>query len=64
MLLAIGAVLPIIGGVVQSKTDHHKKPSQNEIVTDQLITFIVGILFGCGLLLSGMVRRVNILGFL
>jgi hypothetical protein len=64
VLLALGAVLPIVGGYVKSKTDHHKKPTKNEIVSDQLITFIVGILFGCGLLLSGMVRRVNILGFL
>lgn len=64
LLLAIGAVLPIVGGVVKSKTEHHKKTTTNEIVSDQIITFIVGILFGCGLLLSGMVRRVNILGFL
>jgi hypothetical protein len=35
-----------------------------EIAIDQVITFIVGVIFGCGLLVSGMVRRVNILGFL
>lgn len=35
-----------------------------EIVVDQLITFLVGLLFGVGLLVSGMVRRSNILGFL
>lgn len=63
-MLALGAVLPIVGGVVKSNTDHHKKPTKNEIFSDQIITFVVGILFGCGLLLSGMVRRINILGFL
>jgi hypothetical protein len=35
-----------------------------EIVIDQIITFIVGAIFGCGLLVSGMVRRVNIITFL
>lgn len=29
-----------------------------------MITWMVGILFGCGLLVSGMVRRINILSFL
>lgn len=38
--------------------------SSREIVIDQLITFLVGVLFGIGLLVSGMVRRSNILGFL
>ena len=31
---------------------------------DQLILFIVGVLFGTGLLVSGMVRRTNIIYFL
>ena len=35
-----------------------------EIVKDQIITFIVGVIFGTGLLVSGMVRRSNIIGFL
>ncbi len=34
------------------------------IVKDQIITFIVGIIFGSGLLVAGMVRRSNIIGFL
>lgn len=34
------------------------------MAVDQLITFFVGLIFGCGLLVSGMVRRVNIIGFL
>jgi uncharacterized membrane protein YedE/YeeE len=33
-------------------------------VKDQLIVFLVGLVFGCGLLVSGMVRRTNIINFL
>lgn len=36
----------------------------SEIGRDQTITWLVGVLFGCGLLVSGMVRRINILSFL
>ena len=35
-----------------------------EILIEVTITFATGLIFGIGLLLSGMVRRVNILGFL
>lgn len=35
-----------------------------EILVDQGITFVTGLLFGLGLLVSGMVRRSNIIGFL
>lgn len=35
-----------------------------ELAIEQLITFLVGVLFGVGLLVAGMVRRSNILGFL
>jgi len=35
-----------------------------EIALDQLLTFLVGLIFGIGLLVSGMVRRTNIIGFL
>lgn len=38
--------------------------TKKQIVIDQLITFLVGAIFGCGLLLSGMVRRANIIEFL
>jgi hypothetical protein len=31
---------------------------------DQFIVFLVGLIFGTGLLVAGMVRRTNILGFL
>ena len=33
-------------------------------MVDQLVTFLTGLIFGIGLLLAGMVRRSNILGFL
>jgi hypothetical protein len=35
-----------------------------EIFVDQLLTFLTGLIFGIGLLVAGMVRRSNILGFL
>jgi len=35
-----------------------------EVIVDQIITFTVGLIFGFGLLVAGMVRRSNILGFL
>ena len=34
------------------------------IVRDNIISFFVGILFGLGLLISGMAKRKNILSFL
>ena len=36
----------------------------DEIGKDQMITWAKGLLFGTGLLVSGMVRRINIIGFL
>jgi len=34
------------------------------MMLDQIVTFITGLLFGMGLMIAGMVRRINILGFL
>jgi hypothetical protein len=34
------------------------------VFVEQGITFLVGAIFGSGLLVAGMVRRSNILGFL
>ena len=48
--------------MVRAKID--RTATGKEIVVDQLITFVTGLLFGCGLLVSGMCRRVNIIGFL
>lgn len=61
--IAIGAILPILGGCIRANLSANKMTSK-EIVIDQVITFLVGLLFGVGLLVSGMVRRSNILGFL
>lgn len=62
-MIGIGVLLPIIGGLIQSNLSENKL-SNKELVIDQLITFIVGLTFGAGLLVSGMVRRTNIIGFL
>lgn len=35
-----------------------------EIFIDQIVTFLTGLIFGMGLLVAGMVRRSNVLGFL
>jgi uncharacterized membrane protein YedE/YeeE len=61
--LALGALLPVLGGVIKAHLEHNKMTNR-EIVVDQIITFAVGAIFGVGLLVSGMVRRSNILGFL
>ena len=61
--IIFGVIMPIAGYVVQKKLSDNAMESK-AIGTDQIITWIVGLLFGCGLLVSGMVRRVNILGFL
>ncbi len=63
MFLFLGALLPICGGLVKRRAESHKMTGK-EIIVDQTISFIVGAIFGCGLLVSGMVRRVNIITFL
>ena len=55
--------MPIAGFIVQSKLPENQMATK-AIGTEQVITWLVGLLFGCGLLVSGMVRRVNILTFL
>ena len=40
------------------------KEGNDSGILDVVITWIVGLLFGCGLLVSGMVRRINIIKFL
>ena len=55
--------MPILGGILKAKEKDNTN-STSSIVLDEVITFIVGFLFGVGLLVAGMVRRINILGFL
>lgn len=38
--------------------------STSYFAKDQLIVFLVGLVFGAGLMVAGMVRRSNIIGFL
>lgn len=61
--IALGILFPFIGGIIKSRLESNTM-NNNKIAGDQAITFFVGFIFGCGLLLSGMVRRVNIMGFL
>ena len=61
--IGVGAILPIIGGFLK-KSEKNQSESGGSIALDQLITFVTGLIFGIGLLVAGMVRRVNILGFL
>ena len=61
--IGVGAILPIIGGCLK-KSEKNQSESGGSIALDQLITFVTGFIFGIGLLVAGMVRRVNILGFL
>ena len=59
--IGLGVVMPIAGAIIKSKLP---KTDDKSGVVDVIITWIVGLLFGCGLLVSGMVRRVNIIKFL
>jgi hypothetical protein len=38
--------------------------SNSYFAKDQLVVFLVGLIFGAGLIVAGMVRRTNIIGFL
>ena len=59
--IGLGVILPIVGAIVKSKLP---KEGDDSGTLDVVITWIVGLLFGCGLLVSGMVRRINIIKFL
>lgn len=60
--IGIGALLPFIGAYIKRHVD--EKFTAWEMFVEQGITYLVGIIFGIGLLVAGMVRRINILGFL
>ncbi len=60
--IAIGVVLPFLGAYIKGRVD--EKTTGWEMFVEQGITFLVGVIFGAGLLVAGMVRRSNILGFL
>lgn len=60
--IAVGFLLPVIGLIL--KITYQNSIRKSELLLDQTITFVVGLIFGLGLLVSGMVRRSNILDFL
>lgn len=60
VFLVFGLVLPFVSAYINSTLDEAKQLSKTEMV----ISFVTGVLFGIGLLVAGMVRRSNILGFL
>ena len=53
--------MPIAAAIIKNKLP---KTDDKSGIVDVIITWIVGLLFGCGLLVSGMVRRINIIKFL
>jgi uncharacterized membrane protein YedE/YeeE len=60
--IAIGVFLPLLGAYIKGSVD--EKATNWDVFVEQGITFLVGAIFGSGLLVAGMVRRSNILGFL
>jgi hypothetical protein len=60
--IGIGVLLPFLGAYIKRQVD--EKTTVWELFVEQGITFVVGVTFGAGLLVAGMVRRSNILGFL
>ena len=61
-MIFVGAGLPVIGFII-AKMNSIAFDSGKQI-KDQVIVFIVGIMFAVGLMVSGMSRRQNILQFL
>ena len=54
--------MPAVGYIIAKNTQ--KKFDSQIQIKDQIVVFIVGILFAMGLMISGMSRRQNILQFL
>ena len=54
-MIFIGLSLPIIGFWIAKKNDEKMEKIQQ--IKDQLIVFLVGVLFALGLMVSGMSRR-------
>jgi hypothetical protein len=63
LALILGGLMPIVAAIVQRKLPGNRLEGKG-LGLEIIITWAVGLLFGCGLLVSGMVRRINILGFL
>lgn len=61
LLLFVGVLMPIIGFMIARKNS----PTVGFIthLSDQILVFIIGILFAIGLMVAGMSRRKNILDF-
>lgn len=59
--LGIGFLLPIASYLLVHKGDNF---DLKHYVLDQLIIFFTGVLFGLGLMISGMTRRIKIMRFL
>lgn len=49
---------------ISTEIKEPKSSSNSFIYKDQFVLFLVGLIFGLGLLISGMVRRSNIINFL
>jgi uncharacterized protein len=63
VFIFVGAMLPLIGTYLCATVENQTMTAK-DIALEQLVTFTTGLLFGLGLLVAGMVRRSNILGFL
>lgn len=59
--LAIGALLPVASYFLTHKAEDF---SLKDYLIDQSIIFTTGIVFGLGLMISGMTRRLKIMRFL
>jgi uncharacterized membrane protein YedE/YeeE len=56
IFLAASVIIPLVSLAVVKKTQDQ--------IADVLVSFVVGAIFGAGLLISGMTRRTKVLGFL
>lgn len=61
--IGLGVVALILGFFLEKKYNRPHE-SNSIILQENLVSFAVGAIFGCGLIVAGMVRRINILQFL
>lgn len=61
IFLAVGLLLPIVGYFMRDQSVYD---SFGSYVKEHIIVYLVGVIFGLGLMISGMTRRIKIMRFL
>ena len=62
IFLGFGLVFPIVTTMIEKKYNQPDSPWK-QVCRDIFISWIVGLLFGIGIVVAGMSRRINVLSF-